>query len=68
MPLLVPSVVYVDADRDEKSDGGVWGMVTAPRAFAGDSGGLRVRGLILLVFPFAFAYGGGGGGGGGGGS
>ena len=57
MPLRVPRVVYVEAERDEKSDGGVWGMVTAPLVLAGDSGGFRM-GLM-------FAGGGGGGGGGG---
>ena len=42
-PLRVPiDVVYVDADNDEKSAGGVFGIVTAPLVLAGDNGGFRM--------------------------
>lgn len=45
-------VVHVDADNDEKSEGGVFGMATAALIFAGDNGGFRI----------GLAVGGGGGG------
>ena len=43
MPLGVPTdMVYVDADNDEKSEGGVFGIVTAPLVLAGHNGGFRM--------------------------